>query len=283
MNTVRSFVLAAVTAGAATKAMNNGTPQGEVIEALPMVARDGVCAELPKLCTGSVMLYGHATTLTYLCPEATTTHVPSTVHITITKTITVTPPEAETTEGPTDTPVVAPVPALTEEPDTTTTIHSTLTEYKTITLVGNKNEPTIISAVPAPAVPITGYLSATIPTELLSLTLPAKTEEPAYTVQTSTPAVTSTSGYDFPTMLPPVVNGTTTGIFYSASMANSSLVHPTPFFPNTTSAHPHYAIPTLNVENRAAETPEAAKGIAGVVGTSLVALSFGLIVTASLV
>ncbi|KAJ4355219.1 hypothetical protein N0V95_003114 [Ascochyta clinopodiicola] len=281
MNAFRSLALAAVAGiGVAAEAVNNGTPQGEVIKGLPMLARDGTCAVLPKLCTGSVMLNDHATVLTYLCPEATPTRERSTVHVTITKTVTVKPHEAETTEGPTST-VAAPVPALTEELQTTTTIHSTTTQYKTITLVGNKHTPTPINAVPAPAVPITGYLSASMPTELLSVA--TETKEPVYTAQTSTPAVISTSGYDFPTMLPPVLNGTITGISYSASMANSSVVHPTPFFPNTTSAHPHYSVPTMNVANRAADTIELAKGAAGKFGTSLVALSLGPMAVAFLV
>ena len=169
---------------------------------------------------------------------------------------------------------------MTKEPDTTATIHSTLTEYKTITLVVNSGDP-LGSATPPAAVSITGYLSATIPTELSSATrpLPSETEEPVYTIQTSTtPAVTSTSGFSFPTMSPPVVNGTTTGIFYSAPVANSSLVQPTPFFPNTTSAHSHYAVPTLNVVNRAPEAKETTNGAAGKLGASLAALAFGMVV-----
>jgi hypothetical protein len=66
-----------------------------------MVARDSACTEFPKLCTGLAMMYGYATTLTYLCPE--TTQKPSTVHVTVTKTITVTPPEVEITLSPTET------------------------------------------------------------------------------------------------------------------------------------------------------------------------------------
>jgi hypothetical protein len=71
--------------------MHNGTPQGEVIEMLPKVARDDTCAGLPKLCTAPAMMYGYATTVTYLCPETTTARERSTVHVTITKTTTVTP------------------------------------------------------------------------------------------------------------------------------------------------------------------------------------------------
>lgn len=179
----------------------------------------------------------------------------------------------------------APAPALTGEQDVTTTIHRTLTQYKTITLVGNANAPTPVGAVSAPAVPITGYLSATMPTELLSVArpLPTETEEPVYTIQTSLPPMNSTSGYEFTTMSPSGVNGTTTGVFYSVPVTNSSLVQPTPFFPNTTSAHSHYVLPTLNVANRAAETPDTVKGSAGKVGASLIALSFGLLAIMSVV
>ena len=45
------------------------------------------------------MMYGYDTTVTYLCPETTTTREPSTVHVTITKTTTVTPPETEPIDG----------------------------------------------------------------------------------------------------------------------------------------------------------------------------------------
>lgn len=148
-----------------------------------------------------------------------------------------------------------------------------MTEYKTITLVSGTpaDAPT-----PPVAASITGYLSATIPTELSSAA-PTETEtDSVYTIQTSTsPAVTSTSGYDFPTMSPSVVNGTTTGIFYSASVANSTLVQPTPFFPNTTSARSHYALPTASFVNRAPE--EVTNGAAGKFGASLATLATGMV------
>ena len=133
---------------------------------------------------------------------------------------------------------------------------------------------------PAPAIPITDYLSATMPVELLStFTPPASTENPIYTIQTSTtPAVTSTAGYDFHSMSLPVVNSTTAGIFYSAPFANSSLVQPTPFFPNTTSTQFHYAVPTLNIANRAPE--EVPKNAAGMVVASLLAVVSGMIIVA---
>lgn len=86
--------------------MYSGSLQGEVIEMLPMVARDATCAELPKLCTGPAMMYSHATIVTYLCPEITPTHERSTMHVTITKTITVAPPEVKPTDGSIAMPVV---------------------------------------------------------------------------------------------------------------------------------------------------------------------------------
>ncbi|KAJ8114922.1 hypothetical protein OPT61_g3313 [Boeremia exigua] len=294
MIAVRFLALAAVTgARVAANGMNNDSPRGEVIEMLPRAAGDGTCAELPKLCTGPVMMYGYATTVTYLCPETTKVREPSTVHVTITKTTTVTPSKVESTDGPTATPgLVTPAPVVSEEPDTTTTIHSTLTRYTTITLYRSSHLP--LDATPAPALSITGYLSATIPTELVPSTaetneprytvqtsIPpavpstAETDEPLYTVQTSIPpAVTSSSDHDFPTMTPPVFNGTTTGIFFSASVANSSLVQPTAFFPNTTAARSHYAVPTLNVENRAAFNQDEVKNAAEKFGTSIVAITF---------
>lgn len=58
---------------------------------LPKVARDGTCAELPKLCTAPAVMHGYPTTVTYLCPETATSREKSTVHVTITETTTVTP------------------------------------------------------------------------------------------------------------------------------------------------------------------------------------------------
>jgi hypothetical protein len=82
--------------------MRAGIPQGEIIEMLPKVARHNTCAELPKLCTAPAMMHGYPTTVTYLCPETTTSHERSTVHVTITKTTTVTPPsEIAVTDAPT--------------------------------------------------------------------------------------------------------------------------------------------------------------------------------------
>lgn len=125
--------------------------------------------------------------------------------------------------------------------------------------------------------PVFTIQTSTNPAVTSVYSFPMETEEPALTVQTSTaPAVTSVHG--FPSMLPPVVDSTTTGIFYSAWVANSSLVHPTPFFPNTTSAKSHYALPTLNVANRAAETQEAAKGAAGKLSSPIAALVIGVMV-----
>lgn len=132
-----------------------------------------------------------------------------------------------------------PPPALTPTPQPdTTTIHSTSTTYRTVTIIRS-------SAPPAP-VSITDYLSTTIPVELLPGSLTQSVEEPAYTVQTSTNAADPSSSFSsthvFPTMS---LNGTGTGIFYSAPMANSTLANPTPFFPNTTSGRPGYVVPTF--------------------------------------
>jgi hypothetical protein len=89
-----------------------------------------------------------------------------------------------------------------------------------------------------------------------------------FTVQTSTPVLTTA----FPSLTLPVENGTTSGIFYTHSMLNSSMVmfnssmvmggssvaRPTPLFPNTT-AHKHYATPTMKMA-QAAETSTEMNG-----------------------
>jgi hypothetical protein len=153
-----------------------------------------------------------------------------------------------------------------------TTIHSTKTEYTIVTLASGTPGGAPTTPIPAS---ITGYVPATIPTELSSAA-PTETDiHPVYTVQASTdPALGSTSGYAFPTMSPPVVNGTTTGIFYSASVANSTLVQPTPFFPNTTSAGPRYIAPTATFVNRG---PEEVSNGTGKLGISLAVLVIGII------
>jgi hypothetical protein len=141
------------------------------------------------------------------------------------------------------------------------------------------------------AIPITDKFSVTIPTELLTqstaYTGPASAaqqsrftvqtstplvSESRFTVQTSTPVPTTT----FPSLTLSASNATTSGIFYTHSMANSSVVMlnssmimtgsssaalPTPLFPNTTS-HKHYATPTLKMA-QAAETSAEANGAAG--------------------
>lgn len=114
-----------------------------------------------------------------------------------------------------------------------------------------------------------------MPTELSAAGPTETATTPVYTIQTSTDlATTSSSGHNFPTISPPVVNGTTTGIFYSASVANSTLVQPTPFFPNTTSTGPHYAAPTASFVNRA---PEEVTNSAGELGRSLAAFALGVV------
>lgn len=62
-----------------------------------LVPRDSSCSSLPKLCTDHVLMRGVATTLTYLCPEPTTSPT-TTILVTITKTTTVT--EARSTGTP---------------------------------------------------------------------------------------------------------------------------------------------------------------------------------------
>ncbi|KAH6616815.1 hypothetical protein C7974DRAFT_379660 [Boeremia exigua] len=305
MNSLRTLALAAVAgAGVTAEAMYDRVSNGEVIEMLPRGEAEGICPELPNLCTAPAMMYGYATTVTYVCPETSKVREPSTVHVTITKTTTVTPTSAEPTPVLTSAPSVVAPPVQSEEPDSTTTVHTTKTEYLTITLIGATPLPdastisvsddpidSTPSAAPItstltapvgstsfPAAPITSHPSVT--TSTLLLPHPIDSEEPAFTVQTSVPPrVNCTSHSSFPSMSLPVINGTTTGVLYSASMTNSSLVHPTPFFPNATSAHSHLALPTPNVENRAAENQKV-KGAAQKLGTSLVALAIGVVAVA---
>jgi hypothetical protein len=149
-------------------------------------------------------------------------------------------------------------PISTELDESTTTVHSTSTVYLTKTRTSTRSR---YSTRPSPA-SITGYLSVTIPTELV----PHSTEN-WYTVETSVPGDTLTdgtytswgatskslgdittstsiiheptmsSGYDFPTMSPSMVDGTTSGIFYSLSAVSSTHVHSSGHVHSSTHGH----------------------------------------------
>lgn len=192
-----------------------------------------------------------------------TDEVHTTIHSTQTtyKTVTLVRSTKSLHAPPYPTPI-SPVPE-----ESTTTVHSTSTVYLTKTRTSTRSRH---STLPGPA-SITGYLSVTIPTELV----PHSTEN-WYTIETSVPGHTWTdgtytswgatttsdydvptmlpskslssntltdgtntfwepttslheptvsSGYDFPTMSPSMVDGTTSGIFYSLSAASSRHVH----------------------------------------------------------
>ncbi|KAF2133204.1 hypothetical protein P153DRAFT_428238 [Dothidotthia symphoricarpi CBS 119687] len=260
MNSMRTLTLVVVAASAAAEVVNNGGRFGDSVFAPAMAPRDEVCPELPAFCTGPAMLHGEATTLTYLCPEKT--KVPSTVHVTITTTTTVT--EAGATSS------VAPVPTLTAlpentsvapEPTTTTTIHSTSTQYKTVTV--SKIHSTSEASIPTP-----------VPTQ----------DEPVYTIQTSIPSSipAETSAVQYPTFSLPVANGTTIGVSFSNSICNSSLVAPTPFYPNST-AHGAYGTPTANFVRQldpAESSTALGTNMAGQTSVSLFTLFLGVVAVA---
>ena len=199
-----------------------------------------------------------------------------------------------------------PTPISPEPEESTTTVHSTSTVYLTKTRTSTRSRH---STRPGPA-SITGYLSVTIPTELVPHSTenwhtvetsvpghtwtdgtytswgPTKTSDydiptmlPSkslgdITISTSTklgPTVTSdydisntltdgthtfwepttslhestvSSGYDFPTMSPSMVDGTTSGIFYSLSAASSRHIHSYTHSHGTT-----YVDPTIPVDS----------------------------------
>ena len=139
-------------------------------------------------------------------------------------------------------------------------------------------------AVPT-AIPITDKFSVTIPTELLPqstahVSLAGSVKQSRFTVRTSTPVLTTA----FPSLTLSMTNGTASGILYTHPMASSSMVMlnssmvtmtgssialPTPIFPNTT-AHKHYATPTLKMVEVVETSAEANGAVGGFEGkTSL--------------
>lgn len=72
-----------------------------------LVARDD-CPALPALCTGAATIQGTGMTLTYICPQTSTTEVATTVHVTVTATTTVTEIEAPNSSTPAPVPDPAP-------------------------------------------------------------------------------------------------------------------------------------------------------------------------------
>ncbi|KAH8732395.1 hypothetical protein GQ44DRAFT_821675 [Phaeosphaeriaceae sp. PMI808] len=143
---MRMFIGLAVIVSTAAEAVHFGAPVNPFWA--PTLSPRDSCAELPPLCTGQVMMYGSATTLTYLCPE---TAAPSTVHVTVTTITTVTALPGDDIKNP----PIAPSPA---EPMTTTTLRSTSTQYKTI-IVTHKKQP--MSETTAPTLTITITSSVT--------------------------------------------------------------------------------------------------------------------------
>ncbi|CAO2647848.1 Nn.00g087700.m01.CDS01 [Neocucurbitaria sp. VM-36] len=191
-----------------------------------MAPRGNNCPELPKFCTGHVMMHGEATTLIYLCPERT--QGPSTVHVTVTATTTVT---VVPTNGAPATPTKDNPPP--DEPTTTTTIKSTLTQYKTITVISKPG----ISSV-------------------LSVTLPVITNS----ISEQVPPLSASSL----TLTLPIANETASSIFSTHSDANSTTIAPTPFYPNTTyhSEHSGYGAPTLPSFNPVKEAKHTGMALA---------------------
>ncbi|KAH9871957.1 hypothetical protein J1614_006216 [Plenodomus biglobosus] len=207
-----------------------------------VVARDS-CSELPQLCTDLVMLQGMATMLTYLCPEPTAL---STVHVTQTITTTVTvAPSTDNDLYPTEAPENDPIDS--QEPTTTTTVRSTVTEHRTITLFHSHDGAESSLSPPV----ITGSLSdGDFP---------------------STPSITpSMITESFSEGAPPGTNAT------------SSMLAPTAIYQNTTS-HGGYAKPTISLLRgaKASESMIPFTGLAGRGAIPSVVLLIGTMVVAA--
>ncbi|CAI9638017.1 unnamed protein product [Alternaria burnsii] len=304
MHSMRALALVAV-AGAAAEA----SQQSHIMEhshAPAMIPRDD-CADLPKLCTDPVLLRGHETTLTYLCPE---TEGPSTVMATTTRTITV------TVDLTSSVPVVATSDSQTpviEEPTTTETVKSTtqVTVTKFVTRVtasttsSSLSPPTItwsFTAIP-PDVDSTAVSSVKARTSGASSSFELS---PSHVINSSssvvstfsTPASSASGSLEhFPTYA--IVNSSSIASTSSVATLPSLGIH-RPIYRNHTIVHHtggHHIIdhPTLNVARDAeakstktltatsATATESKKGQAGDTQASFIALFFGVLAATLLI
>ncbi|CAN9136132.1 unnamed protein product [Alternaria alternata] len=304
MHSMRALALVAV-AGAAAEASQQGHIM-EHIHAPAMIPRDD-CTDLPKLCTDPVLLRGHETTLTYLCPE---TEGPSTVTATTTRTITV------TVDLTSSVPVVATSDSQTpviEEPTTTETVKSTtqVTVTKFVTRVtasttsSSLSPPTItwsFTAIP-PGVGSTPVSSVKAPTSGASSSFelsPSHVTNSSSSVAStfSTPTSSASGSLEhFPTYV--IVNSSSIASTSSVATLPSLGIH-RPIYWNHTMVHHtggHHIIdhPTLNVvrdaEAKSTETvtttaaiaTESKKGQAGDTQASFIALFFGVLAATLLI
>lgn len=206
-----------------------------------MVARDS-CSELPQLCTDLVMLQGMATTLTYLCPEPTAL---STVHVTQTVTTTVTvAPTSDNDLYPTEAPENDPTDS--QEPTTTTTVRSTVTKHRIITLFHNH-----------------GGAESSISPSVITRSL-SDGDSP------STPSIT-----------PPMITESFSEGDPPGTNATSSMLVPTAIYQNT--SHGGYAKPTISLLRgaKASEPMIPFTGLAGRGAIPSVVLLIGTMVIAA--
>ncbi|RMZ71695.1 hypothetical protein GMOD_00006838 [Pyrenophora seminiperda CCB06] len=271
---------------------------GQLVEpvfAPAVMARD--CPALPKLCTHSMMLDGHDTIMTYLCPETT---VPSTVTVTTTSTTTVTAelttstvtlstvdkPLVSITNGgsvtsqePTITmePTTTVEPTMTAEPTTTVTLESTrlITLTRIMTRVTTTSSSVTSSSSLTPA-PITWSFPAVPPNNSVVLLV----------TSTLTPAPITWSF----TALPP--NPPSPDLRTPNSTASNSSVSQSARYYNSTSSYTGYNTPSaqylkqmgnVTATSTAFLPVDSSNGMSGDNRVSFVALFFGLMVAAAIV
>ncbi|KAF2853012.1 hypothetical protein T440DRAFT_477370 [Plenodomus tracheiphilus IPT5] len=211
-----------------------------------MIARDNTCSGLPQLCTDLVMLHGMATMLTYLCPKPTGL---STVHVTQTITTTVTASPIANPSGSYPTEVANEEPINSLETTTPTTIQSTITKHKTITVFHKDHSSK--SSLPTPVI-----------------THPFSEGDPVSAASATPPAVT----WSFSDVPPP----------QSSSNTTSSMLAPTAIYQNTTSQG-GYAKPTISLrqEAKVSDSTVPFKGTAEHRSVSSAMLSLGLMIAAT--
>ncbi|KAH7077916.1 hypothetical protein BKA63DRAFT_274520 [Paraphoma chrysanthemicola] len=257
--TISKLTLASLAAVAVAEAAQYGVPIDPGY-GVAMAPRDA-CAQLPKLCTGAVMMQGLATTLTYLCPK--TTAGPSTVHVTVTQTTTVTAVPGQSS-GPEAPPKDAPT---SNEPTTTTTIHSTQIKTKTIT-VSRKKDSSSSAPIPGPTISIP-IVTSSQPVETSPLPNPDTSTIPTFTSDWLHPVSTTTH--------PAGKNSTSTFIkpsviIFTSAPGTAVGSHGASAKPSMRGNSTGYAFPTPHQlrDIDPSTTTEPAKGVAGKISMGVV-------------
>ncbi|CAA9966635.1 hypothetical protein PTMSG1_09994 [Pyrenophora teres f. maculata] len=218
MLNMRALTVLAVAASAAAEVGHLSQPFEPVTtgEVAPQI-----CAKLPTLCTHAVMLEGHETTLTYLCPE---TEGPSTV--TVTETATTTATATVTADPNVSAPPFLTPPATSDEPTTTVTLQST--HQVTVTRTATR-----ISTSPL-------YVSVTSDEPTTTVTLQSTSQ----VTRTETITRIATSSFESSSLTPASITWSFTAVLPNSSTLSSVSLTPVLTAWSSTTVPPYNVFPT---------------------------------------